>query len=79
VSKRFISCPLGDRNVAHQIINSGNVELKYLALSTEEPHEICEYPDSNKVMCKVGSYGKSQFRHISKLDEKVDYFEGECD
>ncbi len=69
----IIACPPGGRDVAHQIINTSDLELKYLCLSTNEPYDICEYPDSNKVMSMVSG----EFKHISKADQKIDYFEGE--
>lgn len=73
----IIACPPGGRDVAHQILNTSKSDLKYLCLSTEEPNEICEYPDSNKVMAYVGNYGKVEFKHISKIDQAVDYMDGE--
>lgn len=75
-----IACPPGGQEVAHQIINTGNVDLRYFCLSTAEPVDICEYPDSGKVLSYVrGSEepGESGFRHISRLAESVDYFDGE--
>ena len=38
----IIACPAGDRSLAHQIINSGKTDLKYLSLSTREHAEICD-------------------------------------
>ncbi len=73
----IIACPPGGRDVAHQIINTGDSELKYLCLSTNEPYDICEYPDSNKVMSVVGDAGNREFKHISKTDREVDYYDGE--
>lgn len=72
-----IACPPGKRDVAHQIINTGTAELKYLALSTREPNDVCEYPDSNKVGVYSGPEGKRHFRHLFKIDSAVEYFEGE--
>jgi len=72
-----IACPPGDRSVAHQILNTGDSELKYLALSTLDPYEIAEYPDSNKMMSMVGTHAKMELKHVSKADQSVDYFEGE--
>ena len=73
----IIACPPGGQEVAHQIINTGNTEMKYLCLSTNEPYDICEYPDSKKVMSVVGEANKREFRHISKAELEVDYFDGE--
>jgi uncharacterized cupin superfamily protein len=70
----IIACPSGGPEVAHQIINTSNAELKYLCLSTNEPADICEYPDSNKLMSWVGGAGKQEFKHISRLEDEVDYY-----
>lgn len=43
-----VACPAGGKEAAHQIINTGTVELKYLAVSTKLSPEIAEYPDSGK-------------------------------
>jgi uncharacterized cupin superfamily protein len=43
-----IACPPGGKETAHQIINIGKEELRYLAVSTKMTPEICDYPDSNK-------------------------------
>ena len=44
----FIANPPGGPEVAHQIINTGNEELRYLAVSTLLTPEVVEYPDSGK-------------------------------
>ncbi|MDQ3561309.1 MAG: cupin domain-containing protein [Pseudomonadota bacterium] len=43
----IIAAPAGKE--AHQIINTGHAELRYLALSVEGPTDIIEYPDSGKI------------------------------
>lgn len=73
-----IACPPGKRHLAHQITNTGETELKYLALSTKERTEVCEYPDSNKVGVMVGSFGAPDVRLMVKADQGVEYFEGEA-
>jgi len=73
----IIACPPGGRELAHQIINTSNSILKYMALSTMESTEVCEYPDSNKVLSMVGEQGKRSFSHISRIDDAVDYYHGE--
>ena len=72
----IIACPVGGRTVAHQIINNSD-DLKYLALSTNKVYEICEYPDSNKILTKVGSHENLKLRHIAKESESHDYFKDE--
>ena len=73
----IIACPTGDRSVAHQIINDGNTNLKYLALGTNGSYDICEYPDSDKILSRATSKGDSKLWNISKGKESYDYFEGE--
>lgn len=73
----IIACPPGGRDVAHQIINTGNVDLKYLAVSTKEPIEIAEFPDSRKIMSYAGTGWKKDLRHVTRDDQAVDYMDGE--
>ncbi|MDA8792153.1 cupin domain-containing protein [Bacteriovoracaceae bacterium] len=75
----IIACPPGGKEVAHQIINTSNSDLKYLCLSTNKPVEICEYPDSNKVLAMVGEQGNRKFRYMVKADQDVDYLDGELE
>ena len=73
-----IACPPGDE-YAHQLINAGVADLRYLVVSTMAFPDICEYPDSNK----VGAYGtaavgsKVGLRALYVRDRNVDYYEGE--
>ncbi|HWE29570.1 MAG TPA: cupin domain-containing protein [Polyangia bacterium] len=74
----IIACPPGGREVAHQIINSGTRDLVFLALSTMEPVDIWEYPDSNKVGANVyGVDRKPLLRHFFRAESGVDYFDRE--
>ncbi len=73
----IICCPPGGHEVAHQIINTSESDLKYLCLSTNVPYEICEYPDSKKVMSIVGNEENREFKLISKTEQAVDYLDGE--
>jgi uncharacterized cupin superfamily protein len=76
-----ICCPPGGAETAHQIINTSDAELKYLAVSTRISPEIGEYPDSGKFGVYgefTGADGKSQgFRFIGRPDGNVDYWDGE--
>jgi len=67
-----IACPTGGPETAHQIINTGATELRYLAVSTKEPTEICEYPDTGK----IAGFGDSM-RFVVRGDQQVGYWEGE--
>lgn len=73
-----IACPPGGREVAHQIINTSDKPLKYFCLSDNPKADIVEYPDSNKTLSYVRSNeDRKGFRHISRLEDEVDYYEGE--
>jgi uncharacterized cupin superfamily protein len=76
-----LACPPGGPDTAHQIINTGDTELKYLAVSTQIYPEICDYPDSGKFLIAElprSADGKVQgFRHIGRADSAIDYWDGE--
>lgn len=44
----FICCPCGGPDVAHQLVNTGSTELRYVAVSTMLDTDIFQYPDSGK-------------------------------
>lgn len=78
----FIACPPGGPETAHQIINTGDAELKYLAVSTKQTPEIAEYPDSNKFGVlderPAGADGKpNRFMYIGREELNVSYWDGE--
>ena len=73
-----IACPTGGPEVAHQIINTGSVPLRYLALSTLAEIDVCEYPDSGKVGVVAGQGEAVTFhRRFRDADGRVDYYDGE--
>jgi uncharacterized cupin superfamily protein len=77
-----IACPPGGKESAHQIINTGPEELRYLAVSTKVSPEIAEYPDSRKfgVLAEFppGADGKPQvFRFVGRESAGVEYWDGE--
>jgi uncharacterized cupin superfamily protein len=77
----FIACPPGGPDHAHQIINTGEVELRYLAVSTTDSPDICEYPDSGKYLVYAagdpaeGNAGP--FHVIGRDSASLDYWDGE--
>ena len=77
----FLACPPGGPETAHQIINTGTTELKYLAVSTMQYPEICDYPDSGKFLVAEAprdAAGNVQgFRHVGRAEHAVDYWDGE--
>jgi uncharacterized cupin superfamily protein len=73
-----IACPTGDPTVAHQIINTGTVPLRYLALSNLSDTEICEYPDSNKVGVFAAASDTPGLRKMFHGEAIVDYYDREA-
>ena len=79
----FVSLPPG-RDSAHQIINDSKAPLRYLAVSTMQQPEVVEYPDSGKYGLMAGSPGGGRtptpdtIRHIVRVKDGVDYWEGEA-
>ncbi len=78
----FIACPPGGKEVAHQIVNTGPTELRFLAVSTKMWPEVAEYPDSGKfgVLADFGkdAGGKPQiFRYVGREAQQVPYWDGE--
>ena len=72
----LIGCPSGDASTAHQLINTGSVELRYLAVSSTIDPEVCEYPDSGKVGAYAGAFDKG-LMHITRAGDRADYWDGE--
>jgi uncharacterized cupin superfamily protein len=72
-----IACPAGGREVAHQIINTGNRTMRYLAVSNVVEIESCEYPDSNKIMIAAGPVGDRRVRAMFRAETGVDYYDRE--
>lgn len=70
-----IACPAGDTTTAHQIVNSSDQELRYLAISTQQSPEICEYPDSQKYSAMLE--GPDGFNAIGLLGNSAGYWDGE--
>ena len=77
-----VACAAGGKETAHQIINTGTVELKYLAVSTMLSPEIVEYPDSGKfgVLAEYppGPDGQPQgMRFVGRENLNISYWDGE--
>jgi uncharacterized cupin superfamily protein len=72
-----IACPTGGPEVAHQIINTGTVDLVYLAVSTTRDLEACEYPDSGKVLVSSRTPDSARLGLLFRKHEAVDYYDGE--
>lgn len=72
-----IACPCGGADVAHQIINTGATDLRYLAVSTVAEIEVCDYPDSHKISVVVGPRGARSTRLMFRAETDVDYYDRE--
>lgn len=77
-----IAAPPGGKDTAHQIINTSDQDLRYLAVSTMIPAEVVEYPDSGKVGVSVGSAPGEDpslrtFQYRGRLGTVMDYWDGE--
>ena len=77
-----IACPAGGPETAHHLINTGETELRYLAISTMTRPEVCEYPDSGKFLLlgemMKGPDGADQtFRYVGRAESSLDYWDGE--
>ena len=79
----FMAAPAGNGEVAHQIKNTGDSDLRYLAISTMPDPDVVVYPDSDKfaVFSRSvdGSPMKAELMHIGRQDAAVDYWDGEGD
>lgn len=63
-----IACPAGT-GIAHQIANTSDRDLEYLAIGPHDPDEVCTYPESGKVMVR-------SLRRVGRL-EPTTYMDGE--
>ncbi len=78
----FIASPPGGADTAHQIVNTSDAELKYIALSTKLVPEMVEYPDSRKFGFAgfvPDASGKPQLKRFIARDQATEkeYWEGE--
>lgn len=80
----FIACPTGGPETAHQIINTSDADLKYLAVSTTRSPDVVEYPESGKVgvadvLSGEGEGGLPRMwrRMFRDADGNIDYWDGE--
>ena len=73
-----VGAPAGGE--AHQIINSGGEDLRYLALSTMGSADILEYPDSRKLALgggiQNGDFSTATIFGVGRLTP-AGYYEGE--
>lgn len=77
-----IACPPGGPETAHQLKNTGPGPLKVLMVSTFEPADVIDYPDSGKTgfgLLTTGPDGKPQLTRamIKTGDPQPGYWDGE--
>ncbi len=77
----IVACPPGGPETAHQIVNTGDGELRYLAVSTKMSPEIAEYPETGRfgVLAEMASSADGNPRmmmFIGKEGDSLDYWEG---
>ena len=77
----IIACPPGGPETAHQIRNTGSDPLKVLSVSTFEPVDVIDCPDSDKTaygVMSAGPDGKPQLKRGITLNEgQPGYWDGE--
>ncbi len=78
-----LAAPTGGPERAHQIINTGNETLKYLAVSNKIQPDVVEYPDSGKfaVMSRMDDWTpqSAKLKYIGRVETSLDYWDGEVE
>ena len=74
----LVGAPAGSK--AHQIINTGPEELRYLGISSMSSVDVVEYPDSKKVAMAAGvknaDFKTATYVGLGRLTP-ADYYDGE--
>ena len=74
----IIGAPAGTN--AHQLINTGSEDLRYIGISTIGSVDVVDYPDSGKVGIGAGiknaDFKTATYVGMGRL-QKADYFDGE--
>jgi uncharacterized cupin superfamily protein len=78
----IIACPAGGPEAAHQIVNTGSEELRYLAVSTNSSPDIAEYPDTGRfgLLADFGQDPDGQKRmmmFVGRESDSLSYWDGE--
>jgi uncharacterized cupin superfamily protein len=76
-------CSPADPEQPHQIINTSNTELTYIALSNDVSTDVTLYPDSGKYGVWHGDsrnpHAPESFHLFARRETAVDYWDGETD
>lgn len=74
----IVAAPAGSK--AHQLVNTGSGELRYLGISTMSGVEVVDYPDSGKVGITAGvknsDIATATYRGMGRMTT-ADYYDGE--
>ena len=74
----FVGAPAGGE--AHQIVNTGADELRYLAFSTVGSVDVVDYPDSGKIAVAAGiknaDFKTATYAKVGRM-QATDYYDGE--
>ena len=78
----FIAAP-ADPEQAHQIINTSDADLVYIAISTQAMTDVVHYPDSGKYGVWSGDTrdpsAPGNFRIFARVETGVGYWDGETE
>jgi uncharacterized cupin superfamily protein len=70
-----------DRSMAHQIINTGTRDLKFLGISDLPVTDVCDYPDSDKFAVRshfdFAAPEAGGIAYVGRSANSLDYFDGE--
>jgi uncharacterized cupin superfamily protein len=74
----LVAAPAGTK--AHQLINTGKQDLRYIGISSMAATEVVDYPDSGKIGIvagvKDGDFRSASYSGMGRM-AKADYYDGE--
>jgi uncharacterized cupin superfamily protein len=74
----LVAAPAGSK--AHQLINTGKQDLRYIGISSMAATEVVDYPDSGKIGVmagvKNGDFRTASYSSVGRM-AKADYYDGE--
>ncbi len=77
-----IAAPAGDASTAHQLVNTGSSDLRYLGFSTRLDPDVVEYADSGKffvasMVPEDSGLRGARIAYVGRMENSLDYWEGE--
>ena len=77
----LLAAPTGGAAQAHQIVNTGDARLVFLAISTMDPVDIVEYPKTGKLRVyaqgEATDAARARLNHVMRRGSAVDLYDGE--